>query len=29
MTMVFTILGVMLVSYWLTKAVVLLDGQKW
>ena len=29
MTMVFTILGVMLVSYGLTTAVVLLDGQKW
>ena len=29
MTMVFTILGVMVVSYGLTKAVVLLDGQKW
>ena len=29
MTMVFTILGVMLVSYGLTKAVVLLDEQKW
>ena len=29
MTMVFTILGVLLVSYGLTKAVVLLDGQKW
>lgn len=29
MTMVFTILGVLLVSYELTKAVVWLDGQKW
>ena len=29
MTMVFTIIGVLLVSYGLTKAVVLLDGQKW
>lgn len=29
MTMVFTILGVLLGSYELTKAVVLLDGQKW
>lgn len=29
MTMVFTVIGVMLVSYGLTKAVVLLDGQKW
>lgn len=29
MTMVFTVIGVMVVSYGLTKAVVLLDGQKW
>lgn len=29
MTMCFTVLGVATVSYWLTHALVRLDGQKW
>lgn len=29
MTMCFTVLGVAVFSYWLTKVLVRLDGQKW
>lgn len=29
MTMCFTVLGVLVFSYWLTKALARLDGQKW
>lgn len=29
MTMCFTVLGVLVFSYWLTKVLVWIDGRKW